>query len=285
MASPSTFDVGDLFRVDGMVAVITGGGTGIGLMMAKALAANGAAKVYIVARRKEKLEAATKDNEFGNIVPIQGDVTSKESLAAVAKQIEDDVGFVNLVIANSGTAGPGAGVFKEDASLAENTPMDEFNETLHINITGVLYTIAAFLDLLDRGNKKGNLSQHSQVIGVSSVGGFCRDVLTNLSYQTSKAGVTHLMKMLSTTCGKYNIRHNTLAPGLFPSDLAATFFSEGDVSQTGSLPATVLSAQRAGNERDMGATILYMASKAGAYCDGSVVVVDGGSMSALKSTY
>ena len=146
-------------------------------------------------------------------------MTSKESLAAVAKQIEDDVGFVNLVIANSGTAGPGAGVFKEDASLAEvrdliwNTPMDEFNETLHINITGVLYTIAAFLDLLDRGNKKGNLSQHSQVIGVSSIGGFCRDVLTNLSYQTSKAGVTHLMKMLSTTCGKYNIRHNTLAPG------------------------------------------------------------------------
>ena len=62
MASPSTFDVGDLFRVDGMVAVITGGGTGIGLMMAKALAANGAAKVYIVARRKEKLEAAAKDN-------------------------------------------------------------------------------------------------------------------------------------------------------------------------------------------------------------------------------
>ena len=62
MASPSPFDVSELFRVDGMVAVITGGGTGIGLMMAKALVANGAAKVYIVGRRKEKLEATAKDD-------------------------------------------------------------------------------------------------------------------------------------------------------------------------------------------------------------------------------
>ena len=146
-------------------------------------------------------------------------MTSKESLAAVAKQIEDDVGFVNLVIANSGASGPGVGMLKEDASLAElrdfiwNTPMEEFNETFHTNVTGVLYTVAAFLDLLDRGNKKGNLSQHSQVIGVSTIGSFCRDVFVTFPYQTSKAAVNHLMKMLSSACGKYNIRHNTLAPG------------------------------------------------------------------------
>jgi NADP-dependent 3-hydroxy acid dehydrogenase YdfG len=60
MGSTTKLDAGSLFRVDGLVAVITGGGTGIGLMMAHALAENGAAKVYIVGRRKAKLEEAAK---------------------------------------------------------------------------------------------------------------------------------------------------------------------------------------------------------------------------------
>jgi len=91
-------DPSKLFSVKGMVVCITGGGTGIGLMMTKAFANNGAAKVYIVGRRREKLDEAAKVSPHGNIIPVVGDVTSKESLCEIAEQIKKEVGYVNLLI-------------------------------------------------------------------------------------------------------------------------------------------------------------------------------------------
>ena len=70
-------------------------------MMAKALALNGAHKVYIIGRRKEVLEAAAKESPHGNIIPLVGDATSKDSLRSIATYIEKDIGYVNVVIANS----------------------------------------------------------------------------------------------------------------------------------------------------------------------------------------
>lgn len=69
-------------------------------MMAKALATNGASKVYIVGRRKEVLEEAAKSSIYRNIIPVVGDVTSKESLQSIAYQVEKDAGYVNVLIAN-----------------------------------------------------------------------------------------------------------------------------------------------------------------------------------------
>lgn len=68
-------------------------------MMTKALALNGAAKVYIVGRRKEPLEAAAKESPHGNIIPLQGDVTSKDSLQSIVTHIEQDTGYINVLIA------------------------------------------------------------------------------------------------------------------------------------------------------------------------------------------
>src|ERR1700760_3093670 len=106
-----------LFNVNSLVAVITGGGTGewlcpvfsdtlahpirllgVGLMMTKALALNGASRVYIIGRRLEKLQEAAKLSPHNNIIPIQGDVTSKESLENIAARIRSEVGHVHLLV-------------------------------------------------------------------------------------------------------------------------------------------------------------------------------------------
>jgi NADP-dependent 3-hydroxy acid dehydrogenase YdfG len=79
--------------------------SGIGLMMTKALALNGAEKVYIIGRRLEKLQEAAKESPHNNITPIQGDVTDKESIQSVAAQIRKETGYVNLLICNSGVSG------------------------------------------------------------------------------------------------------------------------------------------------------------------------------------
>ena len=215
----SSIDAATLFAVNGLVAVITGGGTGIGLMMAKALALNGAHKVYIVGRRKEVLESAAKESPHGNIIPLVGDVTSKESLQAVVQKVREDTGYINVLIANSGIGGPQCAGITAETSLEDfqkklwDMSFEDYNKTFTVNASAVWFTVVAFLGLLDAGNKKGNVEQKSQVIATSSIGGFNRNVPGGYAYGQSKAAATHMMKQLATALVPYNIRSNVLAPG------------------------------------------------------------------------
>ncbi|KAI9800937.1 MAG: hypothetical protein M1833_003074 [Piccolia ochrophora] len=290
----ASLDAASLFNVKGLVAVITGGGSGIGLMMAKALATNGAAKVYIVGRRKEVLDVAAKDCKEGTIIPLVGDVTSSTSLSALASQISSEMGYINLLIANSGIGGPPTQIFNQSppARLSElisslqATSAEDFTQTFAVNTTAVYYTVLAFLALLDAGNAEGNMGgTKSQVIATSSIGGFNRKVPAGIAYGTSKAAVTHLMKQLATGLVPYGIRSNVLAPGLYPSELAAPIIGDRDVTVVGAFTKDHIPAERAGTEEDMAGAILFLASRAGAYCNGNVLVTDGGRLSVMPSTY
>lgn len=192
--------------------------------MARALEANGA-KVYIMGRRKEKLDEAAATAQRGNIIAVQGDVTSKADLERIAGHIAQETGFLNLVIANSGIMGPnnrsllprpdGSVVSIEETQKALwDFPMEEVTGTYHVNVTGVLYTTIAFLDLLDKGNQRGNLQQWSQVIVTSSIGSYHRSwTQAGLAYTTSKAAVTHMVKSLASHLIQHRIRVNGIAPG------------------------------------------------------------------------
>lgn len=205
-------------------------------MMAKALAVNGAKAVYIVGRRKDRLEAAAKESTHGNIIPIQGDVTSKDSLKSIADQIKQEIGYINVLIANSGISGPQHSKLTPESSLEEfqstlwNASFEEYTETSAVNNTAVFFTVIAFLHLLQAGNQKGNVEQKSQIIATSSVAAFNRKAPGGLAYGQSKAAVTHMVKQLSTNLVPYDIRANVLAPGcmpvfLSPSDLFVFLFS------------------------------------------------------------
>jgi NAD(P)-dependent dehydrogenase (short-subunit alcohol dehydrogenase family) len=190
-------------------------------MMARALALNGAHKVYIIGRRKEVLEKAAQSVSTNNIVPLVGDVTSKSDLEKVVSIIKSEIGYINVLVANSGTLGPQAShpVSPESSSVEEfqkawfETPIEEYTQTFNLNTSAVWYTIVAFLGLLDEGNKKGNLEQNSQVIATSSIGGFNRNVPGGYAYGQSKAATTHLIKQLATSLVPYGIRSNAIAPG------------------------------------------------------------------------
>lgn len=106
MASSVPLSVQSLFNVDGLVAVFTGGGSGLGSYAARALDANGARVVYIVGRREESLKEVAKSAVNGNIKPLVGDISSKESLAAIAETVRKEQGYINLLYANAGVTGP-----------------------------------------------------------------------------------------------------------------------------------------------------------------------------------
>ncbi|CAG8298005.1 unnamed protein product [Penicillium salamii] len=281
----------NLFDVKGIVAVVTGGGSGLGLLITRALAVNGAKKVFILGRRKDVLEDAARDIGLDNVVPVQCDITNQQDLKAAVTLIEKDVGYINLLVANSGIGGP-SGSAAPQASISQvqdvlfSIPMEEFTNTFHVNSTGVFYTIVAFLSLLDAGNNdKTYQNGRSQVIATSSIGGFHRKITAGFAYSISKAATTMLMKVLATYLVPYRIRANIICPGIFPTDLTASLIDEKEPTEEGAFPLDQIPAERAGLPEDIAGPLLYLASRAGAYCNGNCVITDGGRLSVLPATY
>ena len=203
-----------------MVAVVTGGRSGLGLYAARALDRNGAEAAKIAGRRENTLNEAAKSATKGNIIPVVGDVSNKSSLTASADRIRKDHGHVNFLFANAGVAGPRVRQYLPKKQPGEKPTvqelqdalwkpeMDEFPNALHVNCTGVFYTMVAFLDLSHTGIKTRNIPQDSQILVTSSVAAFSRNLASSFAYSTSKAAINHLVKMISTLCAQngYHIR-------------------------------------------------------------------------------
>lgn len=200
--------------------------------MARVLACNGAARVYLLGRRLGVLQEAAAEHPK-IFVPLQCDVTSHASLQSAAETIARESGHINLLIANSGIGGPGAfwnpslSVSDLRAAIFTQEHMEGMSNTLHVNVTGAFFTILAFIELLDAGNVaalKGGFgaplsegstvpSIQSQVIVTSSIAAFSRMPMSSPSYAASKAAILHLTKQASSNMARYGIRANALAPG------------------------------------------------------------------------
>ncbi|KAH6844677.1 hypothetical protein B0I37DRAFT_166767 [Chaetomium sp. MPI-CAGE-AT-0009] len=300
----SNLDAASLFRVDGMVAVVTGGGTGIGFTMARALAVNGAKRVYILGRRLDVLRTAAKEHPT-ILIPIQCDVTNHASLQSAVDQITSEMGHINLLIANSGVGGPTAGwnpslpVSEVRAKLFSQANMDGMTSALNVNVTGAFFTIVAFLELLDAGNKAalaGGFGRpivegsdvhavQSQVIVTSSIAAFSRMHMSTPAYAAGKAAILHLTKHASSNLAGYGIRANALAPGLFPSELAAGLIGARDPSKESTDDPRFLPSRRFGGDEEVAGMLLYLASRAGAYTNGAVLMADGGRSAVMRSSY
>jgi NAD(P)-dependent dehydrogenase (short-subunit alcohol dehydrogenase family) len=200
-------------------------------MIAKALLAGGATKVYILGRRQSALDTATTQNP--GLTSIQCDITSKPSLQAAVDRITSEAGHINLLIANSGILGPhvsfvpGQSISELRKNMFDNVSMEDFNNTFLVNTTATYFTMLAFLELLDAGNKaavRGGFgaplkqgsdvpSIQSQVLVTSSVGAFMREWMCAPAYAGSKAAIVHLVKHASSGLAGHGIRVNALSPG------------------------------------------------------------------------
>lgn len=292
------YDSQTLFRVDNLVAVITGGGSGLGRITAHALVANGAKRVYILGRRAASLETTKATSSHPeNMTPIVCDVTSKEALRAAADKVRQDYGYCDVVFANSGVSTADASPYLNPRDKLDIKDLQEglwqhatehFTQSFHVNVTGVFYTTVAFLDLLDEGNRRGGVPQKSQVVVVTSLGGFARRPAASFAYGASKAGAGHMAKQLATLLAPYKIRVNTIAPGFYPSEMTenASFMRDAeDPRREGSLAGSLVPLERVGSEEDMAGAVLFLVSRAGGYVDGNVLLTDGGRAGIMPCTY
>lgn len=290
--------------------------------MAKALAFNGARKVYILGRRLDVLKTAAQQHPV--LVPMQCDVTSKEALQAAVDQITAHVGYVNLVVANSGKIGPSVR-FNQDQSLEElrkslftDFAMAEMTETLNLNVTAAFFTMTAFFELLDAGNQnalKGGFGRpigegsrvpaiQSQCIFTTSVSAFSRHWTSSPPYLTSKVAIMQVTKHASTQLARFGIRVNAIAPGcecygnavasrdmlmrkssVYPSELASGLMGNRSPENETHHDQRFIPARRFGGDEEMSGAILYLSSRSGAYSNGSVLVTDGGRLSVMEATY
>lgn len=289
MADTHHFDVNRLFSVKDYVCVVTGGGTGIGLMATQALAANGA-KVYITGRRKEALEQAAKQhqprNSGGEIIPVGPcDVTKKADLQKLVEEIQQREKYINLLMCNAGIAGPkaepegldDAGDMK--TKLWENESVEDWQKTYETDVTAVYFTAVAFLPLLQASITPKGPSERfgASVITTSSMSGLMRHAQGHFSYNAAKAATIHLTKLMSAEFQRTSIRVNSIAPGYFPSEMTAqnsddrqkSHMPDEKAQEKGHVPA-----MRGGRDEEIGMTVLFLAKNA--YVNGQVVSVDGG---------
>ncbi|KAM0793020.1 hypothetical protein ACM66B_000511 [Microbotryomycetes sp. NB124-2] len=288
MQQQDLLDATKLFSVKDKVALVTGGGTGIGWYIATGLATNGA-KVYIVGRRKDKLDAAVAQfkstGNGGSLVALQGDVSSKDSVAKLVedyKQLESKLD----ILVNS------AGVLHNEVIKSHPDDVDNlvnsmwsieesgWKQSLDINVAALYWTSVGFAPLLHEAYKQNPSSAEEpretpNIINIGSIAGThnARDG-ASVAYQTSKSAVIHLTKCLATRFLPLHVRVNGINPGLFPSEMTVT--DPKVLKETHATHFKAMPEGRAGAPPDIAGPVIMLSSRAGAYMNGNMLDVGGG---------
>jgi NAD(P)-dependent dehydrogenase (short-subunit alcohol dehydrogenase family) len=224
-----------IFRLDGRIALVTGGGTGIGLMISQGLAHAGA-KVYITGRRLEVLKKVAEEWKSGEgkgeIVPAQMDANSKESIVGVRKLLEQNEGKLHILVNNAGIVGPVSTFLNKTDSpehaspgtlgqaLFDNESFEAWSDLYKTNTFSIFFVTTAMMGLLDKGSKDVE-SWSSVVVNTTSISGMMKLAQDHFAYNTAKGAAGHLTRMLSTEFAlkKVPIRVNAVAPGVYASEM------------------------------------------------------------------
>jgi len=289
--SNRNFQLRNLFNVNQKVALVTGGGSGIGLMATQALAVNGA-KVYITGRTEEKLERVAElynENIPGEIIPISADITDKASIDKLLKEVSSRESYIDILINNAGIAVGSLSTEHEDPeklreSLFEKSgDISEWDGIFRTNVAQIFFVTTAFLPLLQKGTERKR-GWSSTVINITSISGIVKASQHHFAYNASKAAAIHLTNMLAHELMTSNqrIRVNHIAPGVFPSEMTANESNEIQKSHISKEKyAQKVPASRPGKDEDMASAVLFASTNQ--YMNGQSVVIDGGYVLAAGS--
>lgn len=255
--------VKDLFDLSNKTAIVTGGGRGLGEIMAHALAEAGA-NVVVCSRDLKACEAVSDALVKKGVYSLayECDVTVKEDIEHVVDETVKHFGTIDILINNSGTSW---------ISPILDMPADKWDKVMAVNVKGVFLFSQAVAKVMTK-QKSGKIIN---IASVSGFGGTLESFMNTTAYNTSKGAVMTFTKDIAVKLAPHNIQVNAIAPGFFPTKLSKPVldhFSEPVLART--------PAGRIGEENDIKGATLFLASQASNYIIGHTLVIDGG-MTAL----
>ena len=258
MTTNQTPTIQELFKLEGRVAIVTGGSRGLGLEIAEGLAEAGA-RLMLCARREAWLTPTLAELRAAGVT-VEGmvcDVSAPPQVQAVVDRTIEVFGKVDILVNNAGVSW---------GERPETMTIEKWQQVIDTNLTGAfLFSQAAARDMLKR--------EDGRIINIASIAGMLAMVNGPhyAAYAASKAGLIGLTRELAASWGRQGIRVNALAPGFFHSRLADPVISmiEADIKARNPLP-------RVGAPGELKAAALFLASDASSYMTGQVVVIDGG---------
>jgi NAD(P)-dependent dehydrogenase (short-subunit alcohol dehydrogenase family) len=248
-----------LFSLSGKVALVTGGSRGIGLMIARGYVEAGA-KVYISSRKADVCDAVAAElSNHGECISVPADLADEAECTRLATEVASREPALHVLVNNAGaTWGESMTTF----------PADAWDKVLDLNVKSVFFLTRALVPQLEAA---ATADDPARVINIGSIDGIQVPIMETYSYSASKAAVHQLTRHLAKQLGRKQITVNAIAPGPFESKMmAATLRDFGD-----SIAATS-PLGRIGRPDDMAGAAIFFASRAGAYCTGTVLPVDGG---------
>jgi NAD(P)-dependent dehydrogenase (short-subunit alcohol dehydrogenase family) len=244
-------------KLEGKVAVITGGNSGIGLATAKRFVEEGA-YVFITGRRQAELDAAVK--QIGrNVAGVQGDVSNLADLDRLYATVKREKGHIDIVFANAGT-----GEFAPLGAITE----EHFDKIFNANVRGLLFSVQKALPLLKDGS---SVILNASI--VASTGPAAMSV-----YSASKAAVRSFARTWSVDLKKRKIRVNAISPGVIPSPgyKSALGMNDEQIKQLSETALSNIPLGRVGELDEVAKAAVFLASDDSSYVDGIELFVDGG---------
>jgi NAD(P)-dependent dehydrogenase (short-subunit alcohol dehydrogenase family) len=243
-------------KLNGKIAVVTGGSSGIGLAAAKRFVEEGA-YVFITGRRQSELDKAKA--EIGkNVTAVQGDVANLDDLDQLYKTVKAEKGGVDIVVASAG--------FVERVLTQDATPA-HFDKTFGINARGLYFTVQKAIPLLRNGGSVVLVSSGLHLKGFPEHG----------TYAATKAAVRSFARTWAMELKDRGIRVNTLSPGAIDTPIIdGQFKTKEEADGARSFFAGITPLGRVGRPEEMASAILFLASDDSSYSTGTDLVADGG---------
>ena len=244
-------------KLNNQVAVITGGSTGIGLATAKTFLNEGA-KVVITGRTKETLDAAMAEINNENLTAIQSDTSKLDEISALADQLKEQFGTIDILFANAG--------------IAWFTPIDMVDEAFfdahfNTNVKGLFFTIQKLLPITKDGGRI--------VLNASAV--IHKGFENGSVYSATKGAVRNFARTLSSELAPRKIRVNVVSPGPIETPIYGKMgMSEEQLQGMAESFAAMVPMKRFGASEEVAKAVLFLASEDSSYVLGEEILVDGG---------